>query len=36
MFWKKSLHDYDTDDENEDVEEFVEEDDINELANMLK
>jgi len=30
------LHDYDTDDENEDVEEFVEEDDVNELTNILK
>ena len=36
IFWKKSLYDYDTDDENEDIEEFVEEDDVTELAKILK
>ena len=37
MFWKKRIEEYDTDDENEEVDDFIQdEDDCSELIRMLK
>lgn len=37
MFWKKSIADYDTDDENDEVDEFVkDEEEITELTRILQ